>query len=366
MRAPQPAVASAEIFEAVLPLVRPFAAAHGLMTERRAVLVRLEDPDGVEGWGECGADVTEYSSPETPQTAWEDLTNRLVPALKTHSEIDEPDTGPMARASLAAALVDLAARRDGLPLATFLGGTLRRVPVGAVLGFSPTIDELMAEADAYVRAGYRRIKVKIQPGWDAQPIEALRKNWPNLPLAADANGSYRAEQSADLKALDRFELDFLEQPLPPPALSDHARLAAALHTPVCLDESISSAEDARLAIELGAAGLIVVKAARLGGVAEAIAVHDLCVENGIRPWVGGMLETGVGRGHAVALASLPGFVDPADLSGSDRYFSEDLVTPPWEVTDGTLQPSTRPGLGRIIDQNVLHRTTVRKQTFELL
>lgn len=355
------ALALAEVFEIHLPLVRPFVAAHGTLAERHAILVRLEDRRGIEGWGECGADITPYSAPESPDSCWNDLVQRLLPAMLEDRTL-ATGGGPMARATVAAALADLRARRSQEPLAAHWGGSLRPVPVGAVLGVEQDPGGLLAEAAGYVEQGYRRLKVKIQPGWDLEPLGLLRAHWPDVPLAADANASYSIEDGTHLAGLDRFDLDFLEQPFAPSDLESHARLARRSTTPICLDESIRSVADAGRAIEAGAAQLIAIKSARLGGPSEAIAVHDACVAAGVRPWVGGLLETGIGRAHAVALATLPGFREPADLSGSDRYFAEDIVTPPWTIDDGRLLPRAEAGIGCTVDIDRLERHLVRRKS----
>lgn len=353
---------TAVLYEVVLPLVRPFTASHGDLPERRAVLVRLIDEHEVEGWGECGADVTSYSAPETPATAWADLTERLIPSL-LHNDVVQGSAGPMARAGLADALDDLHAKQVGSPLAVYLGGRLRPVPVGAVAGITTDRQALVDEVAEYVDAGYQRIKLKIRPGWDVEPVGWIRRQWPRLALAVDANGSYRPHHTSHLKALDEYGLVFLEQPFAAPDLDDHARLALQLETPLCLDESITSSVEAKMTIEKGAASLIAIKSSRLGGLQAAKDVYRLCIEGGIRPWVGGMLETGIGRARAVALATLDGFSDPADLSGSARYYHDDLVTPPWLANSGTLTPNDAPGIGCSIDHEVLRRHTVRHEVF---
>lgn len=338
-----------ELRVVALPLARPFAAAHGTVRTRRSLLVKVGDGH-LAGWGECGAFDDPYYLPETIETARHIIERFIAPAI-----LDEPLDQAMlsfgrirgnraAKSAMEQALVDLAARRSGYTLAEHLGGAIRPVAVGAVASIQelPFLEQEVAE---YVEHGYQRIKLKIHPGHDIKAVQMVRGTWPQLSLAVDANGSYDQSTSEALVDLDQFDLQFIEQPFPADELAAHARLAKRLTTPLCLDESIVREADLEWAIRLHAAQIISIKPARVGGPAATRRLGELIQEHGLSAWVGGMLETGVGRAHSVALATLPWFDRPADLSASSRYFSTDLVDPPWELESGALVPRTGPGIG---------------------
>lgn len=354
-------------------LKEPFETSFGREHDREAILVTVY-ADGLEGWGEVVASRDFGYSYETIETAWHVLRAFLIPAvlgqdipdIEAVARMGERLRGhPMARAGLEAAFWDLFARRAGLPLARYLGGTRDRVPVGVSIGIQPTDELLLEKIRGYLEEGYQRIKVKIKPGRDVEMIAAIRRAFPEIPLMADANSAYTLEDADRLAALDEFRLMMIEQPLHWDDLYEHSLLQARLQTPICLDESIHTARHARAAIEMGACRIINIKPGRVGGLLEAKRIHDLCSARGIPVWCGGMLETGIGRAANVALASLPGFTLPGDLSASDRYYHEDLIDPPFVLNpDGTLSVPTGPGLGVDIDRRKVDRATLRMEAFQ--
>jgi O-succinylbenzoate synthase len=270
----------------------------------------------------------------------------------------------MAKAAVEMAALDALLRAEGRSLASYLGADRERVACGVSVGIPSTIDALLEQVEGYVRQGYRRIKLKIEPGWDAEPVAMVRKNFPDTPISVDANGAYSPSDVPLFEALDELDLLMIEQPLWHEDLIEHAALQRRIETPICLDESIRSAADARAAIELGACRVINIKPGRVGGLLEARAIHDLAGERGIPVWCGGMLETGIGRAANLALAALPGFTLPGDTSASDRYFAEDLTEPFTLDADGTMAVPTGPGIGVAPDPGRLDRCTVRVERIE--
>ena len=361
-----------EIREIRLPLVHFFETSFGRTTVRRIVLVRAES-DGIEGWGEVTCGEAPFYNYETPETAWHILRDFLVPwALEREwespsalAERFRPVRGHnMAKAALENACWDLEARRQGLPLSRLIGGTLDEIPCGVSIGIQNSVEDLLEKIEGEVAAGYRRIKVKIKPGWDTQILERIREKFPRVPLIADANSAYSLQDFALLKEFDRFGLMMVEQPLGWDDLLDHAKLQRELATPVCLDESIHSADDARKAIEIGACKIINVKLGRVGGFTAARELHDLCSARRMPVWCGGMLESGIGRAANIAMSALPGFVLPGDVSASRRYWSEDIVDPEVTVTpQGTIRVPTSPGLGFVPNLSRIEKATVRKESF---
>lgn len=342
----------AELVRFALPLVRPFRTSYGVETARHGFLVRLIGPDG-EGWGECVAEVEPLYSPEYIDGAHEVTTRFLLPRLDprnvqgaTVGERFAPVRGHrMAKAAIEAAVLDAECRMDGITLAERLGTMPRLVPAGVAVGIQPSVAELLDLVGEYVSQGYRRVKLKIEPGNDAAPVRAVRERFgADLMIQVDANQAYTLADAADLARLDRYALQLIEQPLPEDDLFGHARLAELIETPVCLDESITSVRQAAEAITLGSCSVINVKPARVGGLMEALRIHDLCLARGVDLWCGGMLETGIGRAANLALAALPGFTLPGDLSASDRYFAQDL-TEPFVLEDGCLRVPSGPGIG---------------------
>ncbi len=354
-----------------LPLREPFRISSGVTHDRRILLVQLVDGDGRDAWGECVAGETPAYSAETIDTARLVLREWLVPRL-LRTPIAEPaavspmlDVGVrghrMAKAALEMACWALEAERRGVALATLLGGTRDVIEVGISLGIQTTPADLAARATAAAAAGYRRVKLKIQPGADVAFVEAVRAAvGPHVPLSVDANAAYVRTDGAHLAQLDRFGLVMLEQPLDRDDLGGHALLQQQLATPLCLDESITSAARAADALVLGSARIVNIKAGRVGGFGAARAIHDVCEHRGVPVWCGGMLESGIGRAHNVALAALPNFSLPGDLSPSRRYWTRDIVTPEWTMTpEGRVTvPLSRPGLGVTVDLDRVDELTV--------
>lgn len=349
----------------------PIELIHGFQTsshrknELNHILIRLWDEEGHSGWGECAAPTDPYYCPETTETAWHILRDYMCPAV-----IGQPLEGVeallqkiakirgnnFARAGLETAFWALEAERQQKPLAELLGATRREIVSGVSLGIEPSIPALLEQISRFLDEGYKRIKLKIGPNWDIQPVAAVRERWPDLTLQVDANSAYTlaAEHVAALRALDQFNLLMIEQPLAHDDIIDHARLQAELQTAICLDESIHNIEDARKAIELKACRIINIKTSRMGGLLEAKRTHDFCLAHNIPVWCGGMHEYGVGRAANVALAALPGFTLPGDVSGSDKYYSRDITTAPILAQNGTIAVNwDTPGLGYVVDETYL-------------
>lgn len=344
-----------------LPLVRPFVTSGGTLQQRTVLIVKVAEGQ-LAGWGECGAFSDPYYLPETVETARDIIERFIAPTVldaSTASAMDGADrvTGNRAaRAAVEQAITDLAARQSGYALAEHIGGSIRPVSVGAVASIQD-LPFLEQEVGGYVEAGYRRIKLKIQPGHDLKPVQMVRSNWPDIPLAVDANASYERGDADSLTELDEFDLEFIEQPLEPDDLLGHAHLASRLSTPICLDESIARVSDLELALRIGAASIVNIKPSRVGGFRAVARLGAIVEDHGASAWVGGMLETGVGRAHAVAVATLPWFDRAADLSASSRYFEPDLVDPPWVLANGTLSPHAGPGIGVEPKTAMLEATT---------
>jgi O-succinylbenzoate synthase len=358
-------VESAVLRHVEMPLKFRFRTSFGETTVKKFLLLELRG-EGLSGWGECVAEEGPFYSPETLSTAAPMLTTYLLP-LVLGKDVASPPAfddqarrvrgNRMAKATVECALRDLFARAANVPLSKALGGTREAIDVGVSLGISPTAQETVESVRTHVAQGYRRIKLKIEPGWDAAPLAAVRGAFPDVPLTVDANAAYTLADADALRALDAFGLDYIEQPLHHEDLVAHAALAKTLTTPICLDESIRSEADARAAILLGACRVINVKVGRVGGHGEAVRIHDVARAAGVPVWCGGMLEAGVGRAHNVALASLPGFSKPGDTASSSRYFEEDIVEPALEAGDGRMPVPGGPGTGVAVRQDVLARFT---------
>ena len=366
-------ITRAVLREVPLELREWFEISSGGMQARRVLLLTLEG-DGVEGWGECVASEDPGYSYETTDTAWLALTRWLLPAVVGH-EVDDArtvlDAVPwvrghrMAKAAVEMAAWDLEAKRRGVSLATLLGGERTSVPVGVSIGIQKTDDALLAKVEGHLAEGYRKIKIKVKPGRDADMLEAVRSRFPDAPLMADANSAYRLDADLGrLKAMDALGLMMIEQPLAYDDYLDHARLQAQLDTPVCLDESIRSVGDTRLALHLGSTRIVNIKPGRVGGLASSVAIHDACGEAGVPVWCGGMLESGIGRAHNVALATLPGFSVPGDISNSKRYWHEDIVDPEFEMVDGMMPVPEGPGIGITPRMDRIESLTTRTEVFE--
>jgi O-succinylbenzoate synthase len=355
-----------------IPLVAPFETSFGVTTERESIIARIT-ADGVTGWGECVAEADPGYSYETVQTAWHIITDFLIPTLYA-TPVDDPRQlpkrfagvrgHPMAKATLESAVWDIAAQHAGKSLSQYIGGVRDRVVVGVSIGIQPSTEKLVEKVLGFREIGYNRIKIKIKPGRDLQDARAVRAAIPGVPLMVDANSAYTLGDAGLFVQMEDLNLLMIEQPLGYDDIYEHSKLQSQLHTPICLDESIHSASDARFAIEIGACKIINIKQGRVGGLANAMAVHDICATQHIPVWCGGMLETGIGRALNVALATLPNFVLPGDLSASNRYYNPDLIDPPFTFnSDGTLNVPAAPGLGINVMMDRLERVTLRKAVF---
>ena len=350
-----------------MPLRTPFETSFGRIQARECVLVEVF-ADGLVGYGECPADHDPGYSYETCGTTWHILKDFLLPAV-LGQDLAVPDAyparvaavrgHPMAKAGLEMALWDLLGKMQGRSLAELLGGVRPRVAVGVSVGLQASPEALVQVVDGYLGQGYRRIKIKIKPGRDVGEAQAVRLAFPELRLQVDANSAYTLESAAALRPLDELGLLLIEQPLAEDDLWDHSRLQAQFKTPICLDESILSARHARQALEMDACRVINIKAGRVGGLSQALAVHELCQGRGVPVWCGGMLETGVGRAANLALAALPGFTLPGDISATDRYYEEDITVERFALNDdSTINVPDQPGLGLTINRQALERATV--------
>ena len=362
-----------ELLEIRMPLVHFFETSFGRTTDRRIVLLHAR-ADGLEGWGEVTCGEMPFYSYETPGTAWHVLRDFLIPwALEKSwdspadlAERFRPVRGhSMAKAALENALWDIDAQSKGVSLAELLGGAQEEIACGVSIGIQDSPEQLLEKIRTEVTAGYQRIKVKIRPGWDVDILETIRKEFPDIKLMADANSAYTLADIEHLKLLDRFDLMMVEQPLGWDDIVDHAQLQRELKTPICLDESIHSADDARKAIDLGACQIINIKLGRVGGHSAARKLHDLCLARKVPVWCGGMLESGIGRAHNIAMSTLPGFILPGDVSASRRYWSQDIIDPEVTVSaNGTISSPRKPGLGYVPNLARIQKLTARKETFE--
>ncbi len=361
-----------EMRELRMQLLHPFETSFGVTRERRIVLVSVNDGT-VTGYGEVTAGEGPYYSHETSETAWHVLRDFIIPRSIGKSIESAMDFAPfaygirghnMAKAGLETALWDMEAKIKGTPLWKLLGGVREKIDCGVSIGIQPTIEKLLAKIDTEVKAGYRRIKIKIKPGWDVDVIRQVREAFPAILLMADANSAYTLADVDLFRKMDKYNVMMFEQPLHYEDIIDHAELQRHIETPICLDESIHSADDARKAIAIGACRIINIKLGRVGGHHEVRAVHDVCRDNGIPVWCGGMLESGVGRAHNIALSSLEGFSLPGDVSASKRYWQEDIIEPAVEVSEqGRITQRRDPGIAYQVKDELVRQRTVRSQTF---
>jgi o-succinylbenzoate synthase len=358
-----------------LPLVKPFQTSFGTTTERRILLVELRG-EGLTGWGECVAGEHPFFSDETIDTAWLVINQELAPLLAA----SDPEHGGkcpgifravrghrMAKSALENAVWDLEAQMKGIPLASLLGGTRETIDCGVSIGIQPNMEQQLAEVEKEVNAGYQRIKLKIKPGWDVDVLEAVRNRWPEILLSVDANSAYRLNDSDHIVSFDEFNLLMIEQPLWADDFYFHSMLQKRLNTPICLDESIRNRRDALAAIEMESCRIINIKCGRVGGFSEAIAVHNAAQERGVPVWCGGMLETGIGRAHNIALSSLDNFTLPGDVSASKRYWREDIIEPEVVVSKtGEIAVPDLPGRGFEVRTDLVEKLTVRKEEIRAL
>ena len=362
-----------QLREIHLPLLHAFETSAERTTVRKIILVTVRSDSGV-GYGECTAAETPFYNSETTETAWHILCDFVIPPLLGRELARASDCAPilapirgnlMARAALETTLWDLEARSLGLPLFRHIGGVRNEVECGVSIGIQETIGKLMEKVRMEVSAGYRRVKIKIKPGYEIEPLAAIRQEFPDLLVMADANSAFTLGDLPLLRKLDRFRLMMIEQPLAHDDIVDHATLQRELQTPICLDESIRSAEDARKAVEMESCRIINVKLGRVGGYREAIRINNYCVKNHIPLWCGGMLESGIGRAHNIAMSTLSGFVLPGDVSASKRYYAEETIVPPVEVTSlGTIRVPERPGIGYDLNWDVIEKSTIRTREFD--
>lgn len=367
-------IRSVELREIRLPLVHFFETSFGRTTERRIVLARVESDDGVEGWGECTAGEGPFYSAEWTDSAWLTLEKFLAPLIVNVQLGSAADVFAafrhvrghrMAKAAIETACWDLEAKSQGLPLWKLLGGTQTEISCGVSIGIQDSVAILLEKIQKEVDAGYQRIKIKIKPGWDADVISIVRKQYPDIKLVGDANSAYTIGATRLFQDLDRFQLMMFEQPLAHDDIVDHAELQRQIKTPICLDESIHSAEDARNAINLGACRIVNLKLGRVGGHSEAQRVESVCRERGVPVWCGGMLESGIGRAHNIAMSTLAGFTLPGDVSASERYWARDIIEPAVTVSPrGTIKVPTKPGLGFAVDLERVESLTVRRATIK--
>ncbi len=369
-----------DLYQITLPLVSPFETSGWVKTHEERILVALHS-DGVTGWGEWAGDGPWYSY-ETTQVAWLIIHDYLAPMLMekslgattmSYTPLETPRDVrrrfeavrgyPFAKHAVESAVWDLWAKQQGISLAQALGGTRDRVAVGVSVGIQKSMEALVERVGGYLNDGYRRIKIKIKPGYDVNAVEALRRAYPDILLQVDANSAYQIADAPTFQAMDPYNLLLIEQPLAHDDIADHALLQAQVKTPLCLDESIHKLGDARLAFQLGSCRIINIKPGRLGGYTESIEVHDLCAAHDAPVWCGGMLETGIGRAGNVALASLPNFKLPGDISASRRYYHQDIVEPEFVLNpDSTLSVPTGPGIGVEVQLDRVDKLLDRRAT----
>jgi O-succinylbenzoate synthase len=362
-----------ELIHIKMVLVSPFVTSMGTEYDEEHIIVRV-DGEGVTGWGESVAEGTPYYSYETVPTAWHILRDFLIPSVleKELSGINDAIESysrvrghMMAKAGLEAALWDAFSKARGVSLSEMLGGTRKNVDVGVSIGIQPDEKVLINKVEGYLKEGYKRIKIKIAPGNDIQFVAALRREFPGLLLQVDANSAYTLNDIDLFRKMDDYKLILIEQPLGYEDIFDHSKLQHEIKTPVCLDESIHSLDDTRAAIELDSCRIINIKPGRVGGFTESKLIHDYCASKNIPVWHGGMLESGIGRAGNVALASLPNFTLPGDISASKRYYKEDIVEPEFVVNpDGTMDVPVKPGIGVEVNMSALKKVTVRNEVFK--
>jgi len=353
-----------------MELVTPFETSVDRTTARRIVLVEA-NVDGVTGWGECTAGEKPFYSPETTDTAWHILREHLWPLVNGKEFASAADVWEMlalvrghnmAKATLETAIWDAEAKQKGLPLSKLIGGTRAEIASGVSIGIKDSLEELVSTVKKELASGYQRIKIKIRPGKDLEPVQRLRQDFPRIKLMVDANSAYTLQDWALLKQLEGFYLMMIEQPLGWDDLYSHVALQKKLDTPICLDECIHTEEQARAAVELGACKIINIKLGRVGGYTVARRIHDLCQQRAIPVWCGGMLESGIGRAHNIALSTLPNFTLPGDVSASKRYWEEDIIEPEVTVSpQGTIAVPLGPGIGFQPRLERIEKLTIRKE-----
>ncbi|HDI75118.1 MAG TPA: o-succinylbenzoate synthase [Thermoprotei archaeon] len=371
-------IESIELYHIRMKLAHPFETSFGRQVYRSCILVKVEDESGVEGWAECVAGRGPWYSYETVETAWHIIRDFIAPLVFKEKQVNPLTVNRvlskirghnMAKASVEMAIWDAEAKIRKQPLSVILGGEKEKIESGVSIGIQKDIDYLLKRISMFLDQGYRRIKLKIKPGWDVEVVKRVRKEYPDIRIQVDANAAYTLRDLRVLLELDKLDLLMIEQPLGYDDLIYHSKLQSMLKTPLCLDESIKSPEDAVKANLLGSCRIINIKPGRVGGHRASLMIHDYCTLAGLGVWIGGMLETGIGRGHLVALASLPGINYPNDISASDRYYEEDIVEPPWTLNpDGTISVPNKPGIGikvktDLVEELALKKTVLRKSDY---
>ena len=365
-------IKSIELTEINLPLVHFFETSFGRTYERRIILVRVEDADGAEGWGEITCGEEPGYSDEWTDSAWVTAEKILAPMVVGREVEAAADVWNlmkwvrghrMAKSGIETACWDLEAKKLGVPLWRHLGGVNQTIECGVSIGIQDSVEQLLEKIRVEVEAGYKRIKIKISPRWDYDVIKAVRAEFGDILLMGDANSAYTLADIDKLKSLDEFNLMMLEQPLPYDDIVDHAKLQAQIATPICLDEPIKSPDDARKAIELNSGKIINLKNGRVGGHTQSKMVEQICREAGMPVWCGGMLESGIGRAHNIAISTLAGYTMPGDVSASKRYWHEDIISPEVEVSsEGTITAPEAPGIGFAVEQGRIEKLSVRELT----
>ncbi|MBP2239716.1 O-succinylbenzoate synthase [Cytobacillus eiseniae] len=350
----------------------PFVTSFGAMQDKEFLVVEAMDQNGRIGWGESVAFDTPWYTEETVKTNWHMLEDFMIPAI-LHTKLHHPDEvgqhlayirkNNMAKSAIEGAVWDLFAKEKRVSLAKLLGGNKEKIEVGISIGLQQSMDELLQLIQSKLNEGYKRIKIKIKPGYDIQLIQEIRKHFPTIPLMADANSAYSLEDIHLIKELDQYNLMMIEQPLSVDDLIDHAKLQKEISTPICLDESIHTYTDARTAIKLNACKIINIKIGRVGGLSEAKKIHDLCMENGLAVWCGGMLEAGIGRAHNIALTALSNFTLPGDTAGSSHYWEQDIIQPEVIVENGYIAVPTAAGIGYEPNRKTMEQFTIREKIF---
>ncbi len=345
----------------------PFRTSLGVEYEQDFILVEVVSADGISGWAESVAEWAPYYKEETVKTNWSMLKDHLIP-LVSKSFLTHPDEifklftpirrNYMAKASIEQAIWDLYAKKEKMPLAKVLGGTKEKIEVGVSIGIKSTVEELLEEIQVKLDQGYKRIKIKIEPSWDVDVVSKVRKRFPDIPLMVDANSAYTLADVNHLKKLDAYNLLMIEQPLAHDDIIDHAQLQKQLNTSICLDESICSYEDAYKAIKLGSCKIINIKLGRVGGLLQAKRIHDLCQQNNIPVWCGGMCEAGIGRAHNIAISTLANFAFPGDTAASSHYWKQDIIVPEVHVQNGEIVIPNKPGIGYDIDLEQINFNTL--------
>ena len=365
-----------ELREIELPLRNAFRTSFGVTTRRRVIVVRVVDRNGVAGFGECTAMEQPFYNPDTVDSSWAIITGTIVPILRSNGISNASDVGPalsaikgnrMAIAAVETAIWDLEARSLNKPLSCHLGGTLPEIACGVSIGLQESREKLVEKVAHELDSGYQRIKIKITPGEDVELVEAVRRQFPDITLSVDANSAYRLERDLEtMLRLDDYGLLMIEQPLVAGDLIDHAKLQRRIKTPICLDESITNLRDARQALEIGACQIINIKLGRVGGHTEAREIQRLAKDCDVPVWCGGMLETGIGRAHNIAMSTLDGFTLPGDVSSSDRYWARDIIRPGVEVSSaGTISVPTTPGIGYEVDEKYIEELTTRTEVLAI-